>query len=649
MQMPTSLALVHHANQYLITNGYDNREGITDIVGSVDSGQGMAAVLAMHVEHQVPLNLHVSGTLLEAIAWHCPEFVDTLKQHLATGLIELIGSSYGQNILRYFGAEYNRKQLNEELRLFQTLLGADPRDVKVFWPPERVWETKRMAPVLRDAALLNDGYRHVILDDRTLLSPRDRALPRRMFDSGEHWTPEVFQAHEIERGLGLIALPIATRLRRSIPPKQDEDWKCVQRELDALLVHAAAWNDDNLLAVYADDMEKVIGVWGADGPARYTEFLEWVRGSKWIEAVKITEWARHRQPAGKRCIETGTFDELANEFEAGEGYEKWFHSEQWAPYRAHFEWAEKRVAECRAAGGDAALIELADKQLLVSNWETAWQTPATGAHGDPSDSGKPSPWARALTSHSRHAAVTAEAALWAARPEGGASAEMRDIDHDNEPDLVLRNSRLFALASPRWGGRIIALFSAGAGRGAMVIGNPCDDWNFLEDLNRFMETPRNHPGALADVGFENDEYSCEIEERGETVVVKLVNVERSSRARGLEKVITIEADQPRIRVRYRLPKKLPRLSVECALSPDYLELLRSGARVLRPVEESDVRGFEVNGVSVCVECQPGCKWEPAAQEVIGHGRTLRLGSSGKEFELTIHAGVVQAGEREEAA
>ena len=44
----------------------------------------------------------------------------------------------------------------------------------------------------------------------------------------------------------------------------------------------------------------------------------------------------------------------------------------------------------------------------------------------------------------------------------------------------------------------------------MVVGNPCDDWNFLEDLNRFMEVPRNHPGAFADVGFENDEYACEI-------------------------------------------------------------------------------------------------------------------------------------------
>jgi len=647
--MRTSLALIHHANQFLITDGYDSREGITEIVGSEHSGQGMAAVLALHVQHQVPLNLHVSGTLLEAIAWHCPKFVGTLRAHLETGLIEVVGSCYGQNIMRFFGPEYNRRQLNEELELYRSLLGIDPRDVKVFWPPERVWETRKMAPCLRDAALLNDGYRYVILDDRTLMSPRDPSLPRRLFDSGAHWIPDVFRAHEIESGLGLVALPIGTRLRRSIPPKQEEDWTCVRRELEALLVHAVADKEDNLLAVYADDMEKVIGVWGADGPERYAAFLEWLRGNQWIEPVKLTEWGKGKAPAGKRTIETGTFDELANEFEAGEGYENWFHSEHWAPYRAHFEWAEKRVAESKAAGADRRLIELAEKQLLVSNWETGWHTPATGAHGDPLDSGKPSPWARALTSHSRHAAVTAEAALWAVQGDREAHAELRDVDHDGEADLVLKNGCFYALASARWGGRIISLFNTGGDRGAMMIGNPCDDWNFLEELNRFMDVPRNHPGALADVGFENDRYECTIESQGELAVAKLTNVEAGSRARGLQKLISFDGGTPSVRVKYRLPRGLDRISVECALSPDYLALLRGGAGVLTTIEERNARGFEANGMSVRVECDAGCEWEEPVQEWIGHARTIRVGTSRREFDLMLQMGVNAVARREEAA
>ena len=64
---------------------------------------------------------------------------------------------------------------------------------------------------------------------------------------------------------------------------------------------------------------------------------------------------------------------------------------------------------------------------------------ATGAHGDPEQSGIPSPWARALTSHCRHAAVTAEAACWKSEGNQGADAEVRDADNDGEPDLIIKN------------------------------------------------------------------------------------------------------------------------------------------------------------------------------------------------------------------
>src|SRR5262245_59744894 len=46
--VPISFALVHHANQYLITDGYANREGISDIVGSESNETGILAVLAVH-------------------------------------------------------------------------------------------------------------------------------------------------------------------------------------------------------------------------------------------------------------------------------------------------------------------------------------------------------------------------------------------------------------------------------------------------------------------------------------------------------------------------------------------------------------------------------------------------------------------------
>ena len=147
--------------------------------------------------------------------------------------------------------------------------------VKTFWPPERVWDTRRMAPVLRDARLRNGGYQYVILDDRLLLAQNDERQSRATYDETNHFDPDLYTMHEIKDGLGLVTFPIATRLRRSIPPGKDDDWTQVQSELEALLVHATGAEEQlPLLAVYADDMEKVAGVgeWGGGGPERYREF-----------------------------------------------------------------------------------------------------------------------------------------------------------------------------------------------------------------------------------------------------------------------------------------------------------------------------------------------------------------------------------------
>jgi hypothetical protein len=640
--MAVSFALVHHANQFLITNGYETREGISDIVGSQTLGTGMLGLIALHRKAGVPLNFHVSGTLLEAISWHCPFAITVLRDAIKEGCIEVIGSCYGQNIMRFFSADYNLQQLNEELRLFESVLGVEPAKVKVFWPPERVWETKSMAAVLRDAKLLNDGYRYVVLDDRTLLSPRDPNMPRATYDEACPWTPELYQTHEIEDGFGLVALPIGIRLRHSIPPKKDQDWQCVQDELEALLVHTANTGAQNFLALYADDMEKVSGVWNDDGPSHYSEFIRWLSKNEWVRPVKLSDWTEANPPASRRRIEVGTFSELAREFDAGEGYEKWFHSDDWKPYRQYFDSTEQRVKEAKRRGADAALIELAEKQLLVSNWETAWHTPATGAHGDSKSSGKPSPWARALTSHCRHALVTAEAARWLVDRDGRAHANVRDADLDGEPDLVLKNDSFFALVSQRWGGRVVSLFYFSDARGTMVVGNPCDDWNFLEDLNKFMQKPRNHPGAFADVGFENDQYLCDILEEGERVAVRLINIEKNSRAFGLQKTFLFDARRPTLTVRYLLPASLKNISIECALSPDYLALLRHGSKIMKPIETLNERGFVAGDIGIRMEPSPGVVWQGALHQWIGHGRTLRLRATQQEFEINLRLATASA-------
>ena len=225
----------------------------------------------MHERAGIPLNLHLSGTLIEAIAWHEPGFLPYVRELVASGLVEVVGSCYGQNIMRFFGPEYNRRQFNEELLLFELHLAIDPSKVKTFWPPERVWDTRRMAPVLRDARLRNSGYQYVILDDRLLLAQDDETQSRATYDETNQWDPDLYTMHEIKKGLDWSH----SRLRHvcaeaSLRGKMMIGRRC-RVSLEALLVHATGPHEEQLplLAVYADDMEKVAGVgeWGGGGPA----------------------------------------------------------------------------------------------------------------------------------------------------------------------------------------------------------------------------------------------------------------------------------------------------------------------------------------------------------------------------------------------
>ena len=167
--MSISFAFVHHANQYLITEGYENRNGLKEVLGSPSADVGLWRILHLHRVYGIPANVHVSGTLLEAVAWHVPAFLDALREMHREGLIEFVGSCYRQNMMPFCSYDHNLKQLNEELHLYQVHLGLDPASVKTFWPPERLWDPGTMSAVLKDLRLLNHGYAQVILDDRLLL------------------------------------------------------------------------------------------------------------------------------------------------------------------------------------------------------------------------------------------------------------------------------------------------------------------------------------------------------------------------------------------------------------------------------------------------------------------------------------------------
>ena len=293
--------------------------------------------------------------------------------------------------------------------------------------------------------------------------------------------------------------------------------------------------------------------------------------------VLMSEWLAGHPPQEERRLEPGTFFEVAQQWEAGEDYRGWWESAAWSPYRERLVGAQKALRQAQREDVDRRLLDLAWKHLLASAYETAWYDPIE-------DGCVAAPWAKAVASHARASLVMVDAARWFARTERSPSAEVTDIDEDGEDEVILKGEHLYAVMAPEHGGRIIYLFTLTPEGGALVVGNPTDDWNFQEELNRYMDHPPNHPGALADAGFEHDRYLVSALSDGTHAWVEMTNVEESSRLFGTRKSVLLAPGHPALAVCYRMPEGSGELATETCLAPDYYRLLREGSPRSEPVQ-----------------------------------------------------------------
>ena len=632
-------AIVHHADQYMITNGYPNRQGLDEIIGFRGKERGYFKVFELHKKYRIPLNLHLSGTLLETILWHRPDFLLRLKSLRRQGMLDLVGSSYGQKIMRLLGHSQHFRQLNEEIRLYRRHLGVKPRSHKVFWPTEQIWDTEGPVLWLADKHLLNGGYKYVLVEDRLLYQlKRQRGMAREVSDQGEKWDVADFLPRRVLEGQGLIALPISISLKQGIPPRE----KTGLERLEELFHWLAAENprtEGSLIAIYGDDLGKSAGCcgWEEGGVAQYETLLKWLVRNSWVRPVKLNEWVASCN-ACQKPMETTTYVEMGCPLKGEEDRGELKGGLKWERYRRYYAWSEGKVRDFVEKGVDPGLLEMALKHLLASSWGTALSAPQPGIHGDVSPSLEPSPQAKVIASHSRHAAVIVEAAYWMRHKDRMAHAYLDDVDDDGHKELILRNDRILAVFSPSYGGRLVYLFKISGIRGKMVIGNPCDDWDWTEEMNKYMERPPNHPGALAEVQHENDRYEGIVTEScGNEVRAAFVNKEEGSQIFGLEKSLRLRWDKSEIEVTYQLPRMMPPLSVECGLSPDYFHLVRLGRISLKPTGDSNIRGYSNNGVSVWVRLGDPTQtvFSEALPREFGHGYAVQFQALKSPFKVWI--------------
>lgn len=637
---PVPIALVHHANQYLVTDGYDNRQGIIEIA------DGYARVLSLHRRYGVPASLHLSGTLLEALAWHCPALLDSVAGLVAEGLICLVGGTYSECIMTLFPPEIIHRQLEELLGLYEDLLGCPASRVQTCWVPERVWDPQ-LASLLESGQLRNGGYRYVFLDDR-LLFPTGAAYPgspRARFDaisrfgelgeSAPSVVPEACRPYHIAGTARLGIVPISAEIRYCVPPRRAEHLSRLQA-----IVRSLSGEPEGVLLVYADDLEKTAGVGGWE-PDRggYEAFLRWlVEHPHEQVAVRLDAWLEG-QSLEKRPVETGTFYELAQRWKAGEDYRGWSEADAWRPYREYLTWASEAVlaATREGEGVDERLLALAWKHLLASTHETAWQDPVLEGESRRA----PAPWVKAVASHARACLPMVAAAEWACEGTPRTETEVTDIDWDDDDEVVLRGGDLFGVVTPRYGGRLVWLFYRCAEGGVLCIGNPTDHWNFQERLNRYMDWPPNHPGALADTGHEHDTYRvAALRVNDDHAIAWLRNVQEGSVLQGAHKGFLLHASAPALLICYQLPEGITHFATEACLSPDYSSLLRTGRRELSQAAGQTWRGVAHRTTMTWLARSPdeATAWSCSTHPEIGHGITLRLEARSRHFHLLIGCG-----------
>ena len=183
-------AVIAHANQSVGTKSGTQNHIFTD---RSDLGlyPGFIRMIDSAEMLDVPINLHISGTLLMSFQWAAqnpaeagypnrdgPAFLGRVKRFVTTGPGSLIGGVLAEHIMPYFEGEVNRKSIAQNSELIAELFGLSEADMGVMHIPERVFHSNtNSAHVSPDGPLKGkpfedieaSGFDATVLDEVTHL------------------------------------------------------------------------------------------------------------------------------------------------------------------------------------------------------------------------------------------------------------------------------------------------------------------------------------------------------------------------------------------------------------------------------------------------------------------------------------------------
>jgi 4-alpha-glucanotransferase len=402
--------------------------------------------------------LHTSGSLMEWLAAHHPEYVDRLAELVEQGRIEILGGAHFEPILAMIPSRDRIGQIRGYTRWLQNRLGATIRGL---WVPERVWEQS----FTRD--LVDAGIEYTVLDDFHF---KCAGLTESQLTG--HLLTE-------DEGRVLSVFPGSERLRYMIPfaaPEHTIEYLAKLSE-----------QHPNAVAVFGDDGEK-FGTWPETKKHVYDDgwlvrfFDALVQNQQWIQVTTLVEAFDNVPPVGKIYLPDCSYREMTEWALPAEQlveYERIAHEMHddprwaslrpfvrggfWRNFKAKYPEADemytrmmmvsRRLQETldAATAGDsvnAELVEQSRTELYRGQCNCGYWHGAFGGIYLP---------------HLRNAVyqhlIAADNLLDRAtgKPESWIEAAADDFNFDARQEVRLANDKMMALVAPSRGGQLIEL------------------------------------------------------------------------------------------------------------------------------------------------------------------------------------------------
>ena len=322
-------AVIAHANQSVATKPGTQGHIYTDR-SDLGLHPGFIRLMDSAEMLNVPVNLHISGTLLMSFQWATqnpaesgypdrdgPTFIQRVKKFVSAGQGpgSLMGGVLAEHIMPYFEGEVNRASIAQNNEVVSNLFGLGLNDMKVMHIPERVFHTNTNSPHVNPAGpikgkpfedIVASGFQAAVLDEVTHMHwwfyPNetnnvgwDDANCGRW--AGGRGNDEETYHHKVHKINGVYCFAINDREDQEKFGNDDGGMQVVTR---TSLLQKARHGDYAQLTLVFDDWEAFAGnSFASDTPNnnadQWDRTVRWAANHPWIELVNlktVLDWAQ---------------------------------------------------------------------------------------------------------------------------------------------------------------------------------------------------------------------------------------------------------------------------------------------------------------------------------------------------------------------